>query len=157
MSRLLDFQLYGDKNQEKVLSDFHYDQDVFKIMVAGRHNKISEEESDGLVELFKKNSNKINIFKFKSGDYFGLDITSLQSTKLSGLIEYSKIFNISPKEIVTIGNGDNDYPLFLASGYKIAMSNSPKELREVADLIVPNESNQGMKEALTTVLRKNFI
>ena len=81
-----------------------------------------------------------------------MDITSLQSTKLSALIEYSKIFNIPPKEIITIGNGDNDYPLFLASGYKIAMSNSPKELKEIADLVVPNELNQGMKEALTAIL-----
>ena len=154
MSRLLNVRVYGDETQEKILTDFHFDQEVFKIMIAGRHNQLTEEKADELIKLFKENSSTINIFKFRSKDYFGLDITSLQSTKLSALIEYAKIFKISPKQIITIGNGDNDYPLFLASGYKIAMSNSPKELREIADLVVPNELNQGMKEALLTILNK---
>jgi len=157
MSKPLDVQMYGDQTQEKNLADFHYDQDVYKIMVSGRRNKLTEEKADELIRIFKKQSNTINIFKFKSKNYFGLDITSLSATKLSSLIEYAKILHISPKKIVAIGNGDNDYPLFLASGYKIAMSNSPKELQEVADLVVANDKNQGMKEALTKLLKMNFF
>lgn len=157
ISRKLVTHMYGDETQEKLLTDFHFDQDVFKIMIAGRHNKITEKKADELAKIFKKLSNTVNIFKYKSIKFSGLDITSLSATKLSSLIEYSKILNISPKKIITIGNGDNDFPLFLASGYKIAMSDSPKELKEIADLVVPNELNQGMKVALTKLLKMNFF
>lgn len=157
MSKLLEMPIYGDESREKTLADFHYNQDVYKIMIAGRYNEITEEKVDELIKIFKKQSNTVNVFKYKSKKYFGLDITSLQSSKLSTLIQYAKIFHISPKQIIAIGNGDNDFPLFLASGYKIAMSNSPKELKEIADLVVPNESNQGMKEALTKLLEMNLF
>ena len=157
MSKIYDFQIYGDKTQEIKLENFNYNQKVFKIMVSGRHNKLTEKRADELIEAFKIISKSINIFKFRSHNYFGLDITPLQATKLSSLIQYSKIFNILPKEIITIGNGENDYPLFLASGYKIAMSDSPKELKEIADLVVPNQLNQGMNIALTKLLEMNIF
>jgi hypothetical protein len=53
---------------------------------------------------------------------------------------------------VAIGDGHNDYPLFTACGYKIAMGNAPSELKDIADLVVPPTHEGGMKQALEHII-----
>ena len=157
MSELIDMPTYADKSQQKNITEFQFDQDIYKIMVSSRINKFAEKKVDRLIKTIKNQSSLIEIFKFRFHNYFGFDITSQKVTKLSALIKYAKILNIAPKEIIAIGDSYNDFPLFLAAGYKIAMSDAPKELKEIADLVVPNESNQGMKEALIKLFEMNLF
>ena len=56
----------------------------------------------------------------------------------------SKILNIDPSLMVGVGDGYNDYPLLSVCGFKVAMENAPKELKEIADLIVPDVEHDGL-------------
>lgn len=73
-----------------------------------------------------------------------LDITGKKATKHLALLELSKILNIDPSLMVGVGDGYNDYPLLSACGYKVAMENAPKELKEIADLIIPDVEHDGL-------------
>ena len=56
--------------------------------------------------------------------------------------------------MVGMGDSYNDYPLFTACGYKIAMGNAPDELKEIADFIAPTVENNGTVVALEHLIKK---
>lgn len=73
-----------------------------------------------------------------------LDITSKNASKKSAVLKLSKILNINPKNMVGVGDGYNDIPLLTVCGYKVAMENAPLELKEIADLIIPDVEHDGL-------------
>lgn len=121
---------------------------VLKILIHASANKLDENTVMMHIKNIQKECKDIEIIKFALREYYGADITSENSTKHTAVLEYARILNIHPHEIVAIGDGYNDYPLFTACGYRIAMGNAPKELKDIADLIVPPTHEGGMKEAL---------
>lgn len=123
--------------------------DVLKILVHAKTNRYSEDIIDRHVKHIKELSKDVAVIKFHLKEYFGLDVTSETSTKHTAVLEYGKILGIDPSEIVAIGDGYNDYPLFTACGYRIAMGNAPRELKEIAHKVVSTADQGGMSEALT--------
>ncbi len=125
---------------------------ILKILIQGSANMLTENEIDSYVKHLKDSCKDIEVHKFSVKKYFGLDVTSEASTKHTAVLEYGKIVGIHPSEMVAIGDGYNDYPLFTACGYKIAMGNAPKELKEIADMVVPDTEHNGMSIALKHIL-----
>lgn len=129
------------------LTDFSQ---VLKIVLFAR---FSEEQ----INVHKNNLNKyckdIAIFIFKRNHY-GVDITSEKATKHTSVLEYERLLKIPRDQIVAIGDDHNDYPLFTACGYKIAMENAPKELKEIADFIAPPIEENGTVVALKHIINK---
>ena len=60
--------------------------------------------------------------------------------------------NIHKDEIIVIGDGGNDIPMFEMAGLKIAMSNSIDAVKEKADYITGNNNESGVAKAI-----KKFI
>lgn len=73
-----------------------------------------------------------------------LDVTSEKATKHLAVLELSRLLNVDPSEIVGVGDGYNDYPLLSVCGFKVAMENSPNELKQIADLVVPDVDHDGL-------------
>lgn len=80
----------------------------------------------------------------KKGSPLVLDITSAKATKHLAVLRLSKILNIDSKDMIGVGDGYNDYPLLSACGYKVAMENAPTELKEIADLVIPDIAHDGL-------------
>jgi hydroxymethylpyrimidine pyrophosphatase-like HAD family hydrolase len=59
-----------------------------------------------------------------------------------------KIMKLKPEEVVGVGDGYNDYPLLTACGVKVAMGDAPDELKEIADFIVPPQSEHGVLQVI---------
>ncbi|HAS28427.1 MAG TPA: Cof-type HAD-IIB family hydrolase [Dehalococcoidia bacterium] len=68
------------------------------------------------------------------------------------LIEYS---GLKKDEVLAIGDGLNDLPLFEAAGTKIAMENAFDELKALADDITYDVENGGVAAAIGKYLLKN--
>jgi Cof subfamily protein (haloacid dehalogenase superfamily) len=51
---------------------------------------------------------------------------------------------LKPDKVVCFGDNRNDFPLFEASDYKIAVGNAVPELKEKADLIIRNNYDDGV-------------
>lgn len=125
--------------------------DVLKIMIHGNANKLSEEQVRLHLNNVQNTCTDIRLFPFSVNGHFGLDVTSDASTKHTAVLEYAKLLDMSPSETVAIGDGYNDYPLFTACGYRIAMGNAPRELKEIADHVVDTVEQGGMLQALAHI------
>ena len=61
---------------------------------------------------------------------------------------------ISRDEIACIGDGENDLPMFEASGMKFAMGNAVDKLKEKADFILPSNNEDGVANAINNYILK---
>lgn len=107
-------------------------------------------EKNGIQDLKEKSERLLKMFKdlyiVRSGmkGLPVLDITSIKATKHFAVLELSKILKIDPQFIIGVGDGYNDYPLLSVCGLKVAMDNAPKQLKDIADLILSDVSHGGL-------------
>ena len=132
-----DSKHYIDINNQ-TLSEYKKKEQILKMVIWARANKLSEEALIIHLDNLKKSCSDISTNRFEFFNFFGADITSEKATKHTAVLEYLKILNLSPDEVVAIGDGPNDYPLFTACGFGIAMAKAPKELKEISGLVVNN-------------------
>lgn len=105
--------------------------------------------SPEIVSDVEKELNKIagiSVQKMPSWErgYLSLDMTAVNATKLHGINEILKILQLSKDEVIGVGDSYNDYPLLMASGFKIAMGNAVPELKTLADFIAPPVTEDGV-------------
>ena len=138
------------------LTEYKNNEQILKMVIWAKANKLSEAAINFNLDNLQKNCSDISAHKFNFFNFYGADITSEKATKHTAVLEYLKILNLSPDEVVAIGDGLNDYPLFTACGFGIAMASAPKELKEIARLVVPSVDDGGMIEALEYI-DKNLV
>ncbi len=122
----------------KNVAELNDSDQIFKIVLFAKANKLNQDNLNYHMNNLKRNCTDISSIEFEFSDLYGADITSEKATKHTAVLEYLKILNIKPDEVIAIGDGPNDYPLFTACGFGIAMSTAPKELKEIANLVVDN-------------------
>lgn len=71
-------------------------------------------------------------------------ITDILGTKAHGVKKLLELLDISKEQTIGIGDGNNDKPLLLECGLKIAMGNAVSEVKEVADFVAPDVSDDGV-------------
>jgi hypothetical protein len=79
--------------------------------------------------------------------------SNILATKQHAVITLAKLLNISPTEIIGIGDGYNDFSLLMACGLKVAMANAVNELKAIADEIAPSVDEDG----LAYIIKKYFL
>lgn len=80
--------------------------------------------------------------------YAHVIVTNPQATKQYGALEVAKRLNIQTHEMIGIGEGYNDFSLLMACGFKIAMGNAVKEVKEIADYVAPSVDEDGVAEVI---------
>jgi len=156
MSQIIKGNSFYPECRNKIISELKNTEQILKILIFARANRLTESEINFHIKNLQKSCSDISANKFKFFNFFGADITSEKATKHTAVLEYLKILNLSPDEVVAIGDGFNDYPLFTACGFGIAMTTAPKELKDIASLVVPSVKDGGMIEALEYI-DKNLI
>lgn len=81
-----------------------------------------------------------------------LCISHVIATKQHAILTVARDLHISPKKIVGVGDGPNDFPLLMACGCKVAMGNAESDLKEIADFVAPDVEHDGV----ATVIQKFF-
>jgi Cof subfamily protein (haloacid dehalogenase superfamily) len=77
-----------------------------------------------------------------------------QDAKKSDAVNFLKEYwQLERKEIMTIGDQNNDIELLLAGGIKVAMGNATEELKSIADYITDTVSNNGFVKAVEKFIR----
>ncbi len=87
----------------------------------------------------------------RSQPYY-LDITHPQANKGAVVLTLSKLLNIPPAQIATIGDMPNDVLMFRESGLSIAMGNASDEVKAQACEVTDSNENDGFARAV-----RNFI
>ncbi len=80
------------------------------------------------------------------------EIYSSYGTKGNALLALGKHLNISAEEIACIGDESNDISMFRAVGKSFAMGNAIDELKEIADVILPSNDDNGVAFAINNYI-----
>ncbi len=87
----------------------------------------------------------------RSQPYY-LDVTHPQANKGTVVATLSRLLNIPPAQIATIGDMPNDTLMSNKSGFSIAMGNSSDEVKAQASAVTDSNENEGFANAV-----RNFV
>ncbi|MBS7577937.1 MULTISPECIES: Cof-type HAD-IIB family hydrolase [unclassified Enterococcus] len=102
---------------------------------------------------------RLNIFgiSFVRSKANYLEIINAQVSKLGAMIELSRLLKIPLRDIVAIGDNDNDLPMIIHAGLGIAMGNASVEVQNQADRVTLNNNEEGFAHALAPLIEiENF-
>lgn len=88
------------------------------------------------------------VLSWNPGDVMNILITRDDATKSHAVNELMNRFGVEKSEVLAIGDGHNDVPLFEAAGIAVAMGNAPQELKAMADYVAPSLKDDGVAYAL---------
>ena len=68
-----------------------------------------------------------------------------------------EILNVKPEEIMAFGDGQNDLPMIETAGIGCAMENAVDDLKRVAQVIAPKNTEDGVAQVLERFLDEGRI
>lgn len=83
-----------------------------------------------------------------------LMIMPLGIDKASGLLETLRLLGVSRDEVMCVGDGENDLPMFRVARVKVALQNSVDALKREADYVATRENGDGVLEAIDRFIYK---
>ena len=83
----------------------------------------------------------------RSQPYY-LDVTHPQANKGTVVAILSKLLNVLPAQIATMGDMPNDVLMFRQSGFSIAMGNASDEVKAQASAVTDSNENEGFANAV---------
>jgi hydroxymethylpyrimidine pyrophosphatase-like HAD family hydrolase len=88
----------------------------------------------------------------RSQTYY-LDVTPPGHDKGTFVAAMEKRLGISSDAVVTIGDMENDLPMFAKSGISFAMGNAADEIKKHATHVTDSNEHDGFARAMETVLK----
>ena len=82
-----------------------------------------------------------------------LEINNESAQKGIALLDYGKAKNISPNEIMAIGDNFNDESMIKMAGIGVAMENAVPEIKNLASFITKNNNDAGVAHAIYSFIK----
>lgn len=82
-----------------------------------------------------------------------LEINNESAQKGIALLDYGKAKNISPSEIMAIGDNFNDESMIKMAGIGVAMENAVPEIKNLASFITKNNNDSGVANAIYSFIK----
>lgn len=83
-----------------------------------------------------------------------LEIFPKDVNKGNALERLTKYLKISPKEVMAIGDYDNDMPMFRAAKFSVAVGNAISKVKDLSDVVVADNDHDGVAEAIEKYVLK---
>jgi hydroxymethylpyrimidine pyrophosphatase-like HAD family hydrolase len=90
----------------------------------------------------------------RSQSYY-LDVTPPRCDKGTFVKAMARRLGISTDAVATIGDMENDVPMFRTSGMSIAMGNAPDDVKKLATHVTASNEDEGFAKAIEMILRNN--
>ncbi|HHT19545.1 MAG: phosphoglycolate phosphatase [Euryarchaeota archaeon] len=97
-------------------------------------------------KLIKEALKDFDVEIYDSG--FAVHLTDPEVNKGSSLIKLLRTKGIHSKEVLAVGDSENDLDFLKMVGVKVAVSNANPELKAIADYVTEKPFGNGVKEAL---------
>lgn len=120
--------------------------EIFKLVISDDFStKSVKEEIENKLDLSITTIRKFGEYKdfIIDKEYEYLDITSKNTNKQVALEFLGNYLNISPNEMLTIGDNLNDFDMIQKAGIGVAVANAYDELKEVAKYTTVNPVDKG--------------
>ncbi len=85
-------------------------------------------------------------------DYHFINIIDKGVSKGKALEALTAYLKLSTKDVIAIGDGENDVSLLSSAGFSIAMQNAPPKLKSVANHITDDVEKSGVSQAIRKFL-----
>lgn len=110
---------------------------------------VTQEDAEKMVLDLRKIDN-VDAHAMASWEKGKMDVhvTHINATKKNAMSELLRILNIKKEEVMTVGDGGNDLPLFELSGFRVAMGNAGVTLKSAADTVTLSVDEDGLAVAL---------
>lgn len=82
------------------------------------------------------------------GNVVDVHITDVEATKKHGVEQLLQMFGVKKNQVIGVGDNHNDLPMLEAVGFKVAMGNSPPEVKAAADYVTASVDNDGVVEVI---------
>jgi HAD superfamily hydrolase (TIGR01484 family) len=131
-----------DNGKEKL---FKKETNTFKKPLSFFIPRIEEPKANLLIKKLSRNNTLAltKVVAYHQG-CVALHITHAQATKRHALLKAAEILNLNYQDLIGVGDGYNDLPLFLACGLKVALGNAVPGLKKAADYIAPPVEEDGV-------------
>lgn len=140
-----------DLFNHKIIKEFNevkeYDEEIYQIFF---HPMGSNKDMYREVLLELNHFDNMNIVDFKSDC---TDINHCLATKGNGLKSLADSLDISRKQVVVFGDGDNDISMFEYAGLAIAMENACEEIKDLSHMITSSHDEEGVANALQKIFK----
>src|SRR6266478_8174484 len=90
----------------------------------------------------------------RSQSYY-LDVTAPSCDKGTFVRSIARRLDLSTDAIATIGDMENDLPMFRTSGLSIAMGNASDAIKKKATFVTASNEDEGFAKAVEIILKKN--
>lgn len=109
----------------------------------------TREDADEIVRIARsfKSLTAHSMNSYKAGT-FDVHITHELATKKHALRSLLARMNVDHDNVMVVGDGGNDLPLFELAGWKVAMGNADEELKAQADWVAPSVAEDGLVVAI---------
>lgn len=114
---------------------------IVKVLLKTRKHKLSE-----VLNLIHDKYDD-NYFVVQTSDK-ELEIFPKDVNKGNALQRLTKYLKISPKEVMAIGDFDNDLPMLKVANLSVAVDNAIPKVKEVSDVVVSDNDHSGVAEAI---------
>ena len=83
---------------------------------------------------------------------FYLEVIPQSINKGQGIRDICTVLGISPAQVISFGDAENDIPMLRAAGMGVAMGNAAQKVREAADFVTLSNNDDGIAYALERLL-----
>ena len=81
-----------------------------------------------------------------------LDVTPAGTNKGTLLVDLARRLRVPRDEIVTLGDMENDVPMFRVSGFSIAIGNANAEVKRAANAVTLTNDDDGFADAIERIV-----
>lgn len=92
---------------------------------------------------------------WKNPELVDLHCVHPEGTKEHGITEWIKLLGLKKEEVIGMGDGGNDIPLFESVGLRVAVEDGNEELKEAADIIAPAQKDGAAEHIIRKYLLGN--
>ena len=104
-----------------------------------------KEKLDKSFQIIKNKFENLNVIR--SND-LQIDITHKEVSKGSAIKHLANFYGVSVDDIIAVGDAGNDIPMLETAGLSIAMGNAYQSVKDICDVIVSDNNNDGIAEII---------
>ena len=112
-----------------------------KLLMSDKHEKLKPIRD----LLQEKYGDRLNIVFSKP---FFLEVTDKNASKGAALMKVAEMYGIDPKEVMAIGDSENDLSMIKKAGLGVAMGNAKEKIKKAADFVTLSNDESGAAYAI---------
>ena len=138
--------------QGKIITEFTPNgRDFDKMKLFGEVSKPFIKENNLYIANYAKPLQEIKFLNTGENKCLYYDIVNAGVSKANAIQKFCQLLKIDPDNTIAIGDGFNDIEMLKVAKTRVAMGNAVQALKDIADIIIDTNNNDGVAKFLDTL------